>query len=318
MALYPAAIQRLIPRHNRTPIKRYRRMNLHVAVSEASSLAGYFATVGDCSHFYVRKDGTVEQYIDTRYESHADFHGNDSTLSVETQGGLRNAQGEPWTAAQVQALAKLWAWARDTHDIPNRIATGTATVDESLGLSWHRLGVVGFGETVNIRYSRSVGKICPGDAKISQVPTIFALADGASLPAPGGGTSVPTPTAPAPSPKPPSSARPKTYARLYVDGHRGPVTVKAWQILLTVIGNYDGWIDGQWGPLSVRAEQSWLKGLGYYTGLIDGQEGPMTIRALQRFLTAKRLAPGLVDGRRGPLTVKAEQRYLNDQRQHLK
>lgn len=194
MALYPGAIQRLIPRHNRVPITRYRRMNLHVAVSEAASLAGYFATVGDCSHFYVRKDGTVEQYIDTRYESHADYQGNDSTLSVETQGGLRNANGEPWTEAQVKSLAKLWAWARDTHDIPNRLATGTATVDQSVGLSWHRLGILGFGKTINIKYSKSPGKICPGDAKIAQIPRIYALANGASLPLAGGGKSVPIPT----------------------------------------------------------------------------------------------------------------------------
>ena len=194
MALYPGAIQRLIPRHNRVPIKRYRRMNLHVAVSEAKSLAGYFATVGDCSHFYVRKDGTVEQYIDTRYESHADYQGNDSTLSVETQGGLKNANGEPWTEAQVKSLAKLWAWARDTHDIPNRLATGTATVDQSVGLSWHRLGVLGWGTTVNIRYSKALKKICPGDAKIAQIPRIFTLANGASLPLAGGGKSVPIPT----------------------------------------------------------------------------------------------------------------------------
>ena len=194
MALYPGAIQRLIPRHNRVAITRYRRMNLHVAVSEAASLHGYFSGADVCSHFYIRKDGTVEQYIDTKYMSKADYHGNDSTLSVETQGGLTNANSEPWTEAQIKSLAKLWAWARDTHDIPNRLATGTATVDQSLGLSWHRLGVLGWGTTVNIRYSKALKKICPGDAKIAQIPRIFTLANGASLPLAGGGKSVPIPT----------------------------------------------------------------------------------------------------------------------------
>src|SRR5690554_5572639 len=172
-------------------------MNLHVAVSEAASLHGFFSGAAVCSHFYVRKDGTVEQYIDTIYESHADLHGNDSTISVETQGGLRNENGEPWTQAQVIALTNLWKWARDTHGIANKLATGTETNEASAGLSWHRLGVRGFGRTVNILYSKAYRKICPGDAKIAQIPEIFNLANVSG----GGGTSKPIPT-PAPKPKP--------------------------------------------------------------------------------------------------------------------
>ncbi|GAA3708311.1 hypothetical protein GCM10022377_22670 [Zhihengliuella alba] len=73
MALYPGAKHRLIPKWNQKRMVRYRRMNLHVAVSTADSLYGFFAG-GDapaCSHFYVAFDGTAEQYIDTAYMSAA-------------------------------------------------------------------------------------------------------------------------------------------------------------------------------------------------------------------------------------------------------
>ena len=49
------------------------RANLHTAVSSASSLYSYFATRSGKvhSHFYVAKDGTIEQYRDTAYAAAA-------------------------------------------------------------------------------------------------------------------------------------------------------------------------------------------------------------------------------------------------------
>lgn len=121
-------------------------------------------------------------------------------------------------------------------------------------------------------------------------------------------------------PKPPLVVGQWPDVELWVDGIRGPVTIKAWQTLLAGIGKYEGRIDGLWHEVSVKAEQSWLRGLGYYRGLIDGWEGPMTITALQKHLTAKGLYPGghaWWDGKRGPRTIVAEQRYLNDQRRYF-
>lgn len=131
-----------------------------------------------------------------------------------------------------------------------------------------------------------------------------------------GAAPAPAPT-PAPTPAPSTPSVEWPGAALRVDGQRDPVTVRAWQRLLSGIGHYSGRIDGQWGPLSVRAEQSWLKGLGHYSGRIDGDEGRMTIRALQRFLAAHALYKGLIDGVRGSMTVEAEQNYLNDQRKYF-
>lgn len=118
-----------------------------------------------------------------------------------------------------------------------------------------------------------------------------------------------SPSKPAPTP----AGAP--YAALLLDGSKGPVTVRAWQHLMTAIGRYTGLIDGKWGPLTTRAVQTWLKDdRGTYTGLVDGVWGPMSVTALQRFLTTKRHYTGLLDGVEGPMTVRAEQSYLNAQR----
>lgn len=192
MAIYPGAVKRLIPKHNRVAITRYRRVNLHVAVSNADSIHSHFSQADTCSHFYVRDSGVVEQYIDTKYMSKADLDGNDSTISIETEGGVSNVNGEKWTDAQVRAIAALWKWLRDTHKIKNQIAKGTYSNDASAGLSWHRLGIKGNFEGRpglakleygGIYYSKSMGKECPGDAKINQIPEIFALANASAKPA---------------------------------------------------------------------------------------------------------------------------------------
>lgn len=185
MARMPGAIWRPITvnknRWRLVPL----RVNLHVAVSEAASLHGYFNAAGRVdSHFYVRRDGTIEQYVDTSVVAYADLEGNGSSISVETQGGVKNANGEPWTAAQVEALARIYAWAVRTHGIARQVAKDSRPGSSSHGLSWHRLGCDGnfpgpplHGRVAGgRRYSRQYGKVCPGNAKIRQVPAIYARA----------------------------------------------------------------------------------------------------------------------------------------------
>lgn len=141
----------------------------------------------------------------------------------------------------------------------------------------------------------------------------------APKPSPSTGSSSPSKAKPGPTPSAPAS-EPRTYAVLRVDGVRGPLTRRAWQILLKYVAQprrYSGRIDGVYGPMSNKAEQTWLAALGYYKGRIDGVRGPVHIKALQSFLRKKGLYSGRIDGIEGPLTVKAEQRYLNDQRRYL-
>jgi N-acetylmuramoyl-L-alanine amidase len=209
MARYPGATWRplsaeYIPGRK---IVEYNRVNLHVAVSEALSLHPFFNAPKRAScHFYVLKNGKVEQYIDTTYMAEADLEGNDATISIETQGGVKSPNGEPWTDAQVVALAKLFAWLVKTHGFPVRLATDSKIGPSSHGLSWHRLGIDGNFPALpsvlagrkqrggGMHYSLSAGKVCPGDAKIKQIPGILAMAKVILTPP------VPKPAPPKPEP----------------------------------------------------------------------------------------------------------------------
>lgn len=189
MARYPGATWRPVASKGRKALTEYNRVNFHVAVSEASSLWDYFnKSSSPDSHFYVRRDGTTEQYVDTSQRAFADYEGNDATISIETQGGVNNPNGEPWTDAQRETLAQIYAWAVQTHGIAVQQASSSKKDQTSRGMSWHRLGIDGnFPALPDIRagrkqrgggmhWSTSSGKACPGDAKIQSVPSIFARA----------------------------------------------------------------------------------------------------------------------------------------------
>lgn len=223
MAIYPGAIVRLLTvDKGRKKLTEYNRVNFHVAVSESSSLYNMFNQKGAAdSHFYVRRDGTVEQYVDTAWRANADYEGNDATISIETQGGVNNADTEPWTSQQTETLAQIFAWAVKTHGIPVQQASSSKYDNTSRGMSWHRLGIDGnFPSLPDIRagrqqrgggmhWSTAFGKLCPGGGKIQQVPSIFARA---RVIIDGGG---PTPTPPDPKPD---------DGKLTVDGFWGPAT----------------------------------------------------------------------------------------------
>jgi len=212
VAIYPKAEVKLLSKKY-SGFRRmayYNRMNLHIAVSRAKSLFSFFNRSGrPSSHFYIRKSGVVEQYVDTAFQAEADLEGNDATISVETEGGVFKPNSRKWTAAQMEALAALYAWAHKTHGLPLRLATNSKIGASSKGLSWHRLGIDGnFPSTGmlagrlqrggGMHYSTSRGKVCPGDAKILQIPAVLSRAAEIA----GGAAVVTSPVKPAPHPKP--------------------------------------------------------------------------------------------------------------------
>jgi hypothetical protein len=124
MAIYPGARARLIRPGTNDPKIIPIGVILHVDAGNSGSLYDYFSTKsgGIESHFFIRKDGGVEQYRDTSYEADANYHGNSFVrngktygfISVETQG---LATGE-WTDAQITEIKKLLLWAHEVHGIP--------------------------------------------------------------------------------------------------------------------------------------------------------------------------------------------------------
>ena len=198
MARYPGATWRPLPmeRLSGARMAAYNRVNLHVTAGNGSPFGTFNRPNAASSHLFVFKDGTSEQYVDTDYRAEADLQGNDATISVETEGAAPgvDANAEPWTPEQVETLARIFAWAVQTHGIAVQIAHDSKIGDSSKGLSWHRLGIDGNFDAAHpgrrqlgggMLYSPDSGKVCPGNAKIDQAPAIFAFT-AAQMPGPFG------------------------------------------------------------------------------------------------------------------------------------
>ena len=167
MPWYPQATRKNIPPGPSDPRVTPTAAILHVAVSEADTLFGWFngPSGGVESHFYVRRTGVVEQYRDTDYQADAQLGGAKNSVSIETQG---LADGR-WTPEQVEALARLLVWLHGVHPIPLAINTSES---DARGIAWHAQYGSWHG------YS---GRTCPGVERIPQIraevlPRALALA----------------------------------------------------------------------------------------------------------------------------------------------
>lgn len=209
----PGITHRPLPK-SRGLMGTIRRMNCHIAVSEADSLYHSFDDPGEPdSHVYVLRGtaaqiadpngmANMEQYVPLTHKANADYEGNDATFSVETEGG-RDDDGdgipnEPadilgeWDPAQVRRLRWLWTKVRKAYNLPNKLVeTARWNSEENRGLGWHRIGIDGnfpAGElggrlqrgatsTTDPRFmhwSSKFGKGCPGPNRIRQMPSILA------------------------------------------------------------------------------------------------------------------------------------------------
>lgn len=161
MALFPGAVWRPIPENKTQPLVRIDQVILHVAASNGDSLFNWWNVPGNGleSHFYVRKSGVVEQYIDTSRSADANLTANlrpdgSGAMSIETEG----LADEQWTDEQLVSILALIRWAHDVHDVPLRVCRDA----DDPGIGWH----VMFGAPgpwTNVR-----GKVCPGPLRVDQ------------------------------------------------------------------------------------------------------------------------------------------------------
>lgn len=169
---YPHAIWRPLPENNTQRRITPTQVIVHTAVDSpaASSLYPYFVRgdVGAESHFFVRRNGTVEQYMDTNVMAHANRSADVRAVSIETEDD-GNPEGLPWTEPQLQALVDLLAWVCDTHGIPRSLCPA----HDRPGIGWHSM--FGFIDpinqtgAVNNPWSSFKGKTCPGKTRIRQL-----------------------------------------------------------------------------------------------------------------------------------------------------
>lgn len=143
MAIYPRARVRLLPESGTQPAITPTQVIAHTAVDglNTTSLYDWFANGTNLeAHFYVAKDGTVEQYMDTEVRADANNKANGRAVSIETWdgralGGGKVAPPNRWTPAQAAALTDLIGWLCDTHGIPRRVAPAW----DAPGVGWHNL-----------------------------------------------------------------------------------------------------------------------------------------------------------------------------------
>lgn len=155
------------------------RVTIHIAVTRSADIYGpNKGSGGSYAHFYNPRTGAPRQHQELNRRAAADLNGNSSTISVEHAG----IEGDSMTDSQLTNIARIFAWAVTHQGVANRIAT----VDNLNGLAWHRLGVDGnFGtysasnrktwcrKQTGAVWTSATGKLCPTDAFIDQIPTVF-------------------------------------------------------------------------------------------------------------------------------------------------
>lgn len=127
-----------------------RGLVLHVQEGEGS-LYERFNTPGikTSSHFWVSRDGETEQYVSVLDRAWAQVEGNGGWASVETSGFATR----PLTEAQVDAVARIYAWGSGAHGWPPAVSERP----DQPGLGAHAMGGAAWG-----------GHECPGALRAGQ------------------------------------------------------------------------------------------------------------------------------------------------------
>lgn len=151
----PFAVDKNIPPGSNDPPIHGRIAILHVDAGNATSLYHYFSTEsgGVEAHFFVRKDGVIEQYRSIYYQADANYHANDFAISIETQG---YEDGE-WNSAQIDGINRILGWLHTEIGLP----LVKCTEWDGHGVGYHtQFGSPGAWT--------NVAKSCPGPDRIQQ------------------------------------------------------------------------------------------------------------------------------------------------------
>ncbi|MFI2184626.1 N-acetylmuramoyl-L-alanine amidase [Streptomyces sioyaensis] len=160
MPRMPGATWRPVINVHKNGTKEHRGLVLHVQAGDNSPFGWFDRTDSQASSdFWVSKTGTIEQYVDTGVDyAWAQAAGNPYYASVETEG----EPSEALTAAQVEGVAKIYAWGHKTFGWPLVVVDSTI----AHGLTWHGAGGAAWGGHTG----------CPGDLRKKQRADIMARA----------------------------------------------------------------------------------------------------------------------------------------------
>lgn len=166
-------------------LRKKNKILLHTMVGTLWGTDNYFGQSGYSgteSHMGVGGDGSALQWQDDEYQADANLEANDDALSIETEdmGPLFpdwDTSGDnvpPWTDAQIEKIAQIVARWSVRHDIPLVLIEDTE--DSTRGIGYHRQGADPWRKHGGERYTEAYGKVCPGDARIAQIPQVIARA----------------------------------------------------------------------------------------------------------------------------------------------
>lgn len=166
MAKCPFAAWRPLPENETEPMITPRVIILHTAVSAAQSLFGYFSQpdVKVETHFYIRNDGHIEQYMDTLRQADGNLDASDFAISVENQDNAASPI-VPMTAAQLQSNIRLFDWAQKHPD--HRIKRQRCDRWDGSGFGYHSM----WGAPSH--WTNVPGKGCPDPERIRQFNSIM-------------------------------------------------------------------------------------------------------------------------------------------------
>jgi Putative peptidoglycan binding domain/N-acetylmuramoyl-L-alanine amidase len=276
MARMPGAVWKPLPKGFGTPMARYDLVIIHTMVGSLAGTDGYFRGGGTSSnsHFGTGGAGEIWQWGDTAKRSAASGAANPRSISIENADmgpgfpAWNTKDGNavpPLAAQQVEANARICAWAHTQHGVP--LERVPDSKPGRRGIAYHRLGVPGYAVAGGELWSSARGKVCPAPKRIAQVDLIIARARqlvGAS--------------ASSPAPAPPSvPAGAGTLRR----GDTGPAVLALQQFMTKAFGSYNTYTpNSTFGP----ATEAGVKEFQRRTGLpIDGVVGPVTVAKMRAY-----------------------------------
>ncbi|MCX4679299.1 N-acetylmuramoyl-L-alanine amidase [Streptomyces sp. NBC_01433] len=133
-----------------------RGLILHVQEGEGSLFERFSDRATKSSaHFWVSQAGEIEQYVSVHDRAWTQRAGNVEWVSIETSGFV----GKPLTTAQVDAVARVYAWGAREHGWPLEVTDSPM----GRGLGTHAMGGSAWG-----------GHACPGTIRARQREAVMS------------------------------------------------------------------------------------------------------------------------------------------------
>jgi hypothetical protein len=186
--LYPGAEWKPLGPQTQGRMRSHSIICLHTMVGSLAGTHSMFKANGyggTESHFGVGHNGTTYQWQDLDFSADANLSGSRDVISIETADfgegpfGRWDTKGDnvpPWTAQQIEALAKIIAWCCKRYDIPCVLIPDSKTGRRGIG--FHAQGVPRkstdtVSQTGGVLWSKAAGKVCPGRRRIAQIPLVI-------------------------------------------------------------------------------------------------------------------------------------------------